>query len=87
MSATPTGTEPPAHPADRQAPIVTKDEIEAAQRGEGHAHRDQPASAVDEQLRHEKHHGHGDAGLKPGEKAAKTKVDDHAGLGRGGKKS
>jgi hypothetical protein len=38
-------------------------------------------------VRHEKHHGHGDAGLKPGEKARKTHVDDHAGLGRAGKGS
>ena len=82
----PTGTEPPKRPADRLPPVTTKEEIEAAQRGEGHAHRQHQSSAVDEQLRHEKHHGVGDAGLKRGEKAAKTKVDDHGGLGRGGKK-
>ncbi len=83
----PTGTEPPKRPADRLPPVITKEEIEAAQRGEGHAHRGQPSSAVDEQLRHEKHHGLGDAGLKPGEKVAETEIDDHAGLGRGGTKA
>jgi hypothetical protein len=82
----PTGTEPPKRPVDRLPPVTTKEEIAAAQRGEGHAHRDLQGSAVDEHARHEKHHGHGDAGLKPGDKAAKTRVDDHAGLGRGGKK-
>ncbi len=83
----PTGTEPPKRPADRLPPVITKEEVEAAQRGEGHAHRDQQSSAVDEQGRHEKHNCHGDAGLKPGEKARKTHVDDHAGLGRAGKES
>jgi hypothetical protein len=32
----PTGTEPPARPADRKAPVITKEAIEQAQRGEGH---------------------------------------------------
>jgi hypothetical protein len=82
----PTGTEPPKRPADRLPPVTTKEEIEAAQRGEGHVHRQHQSSAVDEPLRHEKHRGIGDVGLKRGEKAAKTKVDDHGGLGRGGKK-
>ena len=31
-----TGTEPPARPADRKAPVITKDDIERAKRGEGH---------------------------------------------------
>lgn len=82
---TPTGTEPPKRPMDRLPPVITKHDIEAAERGDGHAHRDQQTPAVDEQARHEKHHGVGDCGLKPGEKASKTRVDDHAGLGRGGK--
>lgn len=33
-----TSTEPPSRPADRAAPVVTKDEIERARRGEGHKH-------------------------------------------------
>ena len=33
-----TGTEPPRRPANRQAPPITKEQIERAQRGEGHAH-------------------------------------------------
>lgn len=81
----PTGTEPAKRPMDRLPPVITKHDIEAAERGDGHAHRDQQSSAVDEQARREKHHGVGDGGLKPGEKAGETKVDDHAGLGRGGK--
>ena len=35
-----TGTEPPARPADRKAPIISKDDIERAKRGEGHKKRD-----------------------------------------------
>ena len=31
-----TATEPPGRPVDRKAPVVTKDEIERAKRGEGH---------------------------------------------------
>jgi hypothetical protein len=31
-----TGTEPPRRPADRKAPLITKEAIEQAQRGEGH---------------------------------------------------
>jgi hypothetical protein len=34
-----TGTEPPARPVDRKAPAITKDQIERAQRGEGHNQR------------------------------------------------
>jgi hypothetical protein len=33
-----TSTEPPARPADRKAPLVTKEQIEQAQRGDGHGH-------------------------------------------------
>ena len=32
----PTGTEPPCRPVDRKAPEITKEQIEQAQRGEGH---------------------------------------------------
>lgn len=35
----PTGTEEPARPKDRQAPLPSKEEIEAARRGEGHKQR------------------------------------------------
>ena len=35
-SGNPTGTEPPKRPVDRKAPVVTSEEIEQAQRGEGH---------------------------------------------------
>ena len=32
-----TGTEPPRRPVNRKAPRITKEQIEQAQRGEGHA--------------------------------------------------
>ena len=32
----PTGTEPAARPADRKAPRIPKEQIEQAQRGDGH---------------------------------------------------
>ena len=83
----PTGTEPAKRPVDRAAPIITKDEIDAAQRGEGHAHRDVPASAVDDQVRREKHHGLGDGGLEPDDPVRNTEVADHAGLGAGGEET
>lgn len=35
----PTGTEPPKRPVNRKAPKITKEQIEQAQRGEGHKHR------------------------------------------------
>jgi hypothetical protein len=47
---------------DRAPPLITKDQIEAAQRGEGHAHLDTLPSSVDEKIRHEKHHGLADEG-------------------------
>lgn len=37
-----TSTEPASRPMDRQAPIVTKEQIEMAQRGEGHSHHGNP---------------------------------------------
>lgn len=40
-----TATEPAARPSDRQAPRITKEQIEQAQRGEGHKH--QPGSRSD----------------------------------------
>ena len=35
-----TGTEAPARPVDRKAPIITKEEIEQAQKGAGHKQND-----------------------------------------------
>jgi hypothetical protein len=35
----PTSTEPPGKPADREAPSITKEQIEQAQRDEGHKHQ------------------------------------------------
>jgi len=35
----PTSTEPPKRPANRKAPKITKEQIEQAQRGEGHKHQ------------------------------------------------
>jgi hypothetical protein len=35
----PTSTETPGRPADRKAPRITKEQIEQAQRGEGHKHQ------------------------------------------------
>ena len=34
-----TSTEPPGRPSDRKAPRITKEQIEQAQRGEGHKHQ------------------------------------------------
>ena len=41
----PTGTEPPRRPVDRKAPRVTKEEIEQAQRGDGHKQSKRPQGA------------------------------------------
>ena len=81
--AKPTGTEPPRRPVDRLPPVITKDQVEAAERGEGHAQRDHD----DEEVRHQKHHGLGDAGLEAKDTPKKTEVDDHAGLGSGSSRS
>jgi hypothetical protein len=35
----PTGTETPGRPADRKSPRITKEQIDQAQRGEGHKHQ------------------------------------------------
>jgi hypothetical protein len=35
-----TSTEPPCRPIDRKAPIITREQIEQAQRGEGHQHQE-----------------------------------------------
>lgn len=39
--STPTSTELPARPADRKAPAITREQIEQAQRGDCHKHREQ----------------------------------------------
>jgi hypothetical protein len=36
---TPTSIEPPKRPANRKAPKITKEQVEQAQRGEGHKHQ------------------------------------------------
>jgi hypothetical protein len=36
----PTSTEKPRRPVDRKAPVVTRQEIEQARRGEGHKHQE-----------------------------------------------
>ena len=79
----PTGTEPAKRPVDRQPPVITKEEVEAAERGEGHAHRD-VESSTQEKARRQKHHGVGDAGLDADDTSEKTEVDGHGGLGGGG---
>jgi hypothetical protein len=35
-----TGTELPTKPVDRKAPVITREQIEQAQRGEGHKHQE-----------------------------------------------
>lgn len=37
-----TSTEPPMRPANRQAPVISKDDIEAAAKGTGHAREASP---------------------------------------------
>jgi hypothetical protein len=34
-----TGTEPPTQPVDRKPPVITREQIEQAQSGEGHKHQ------------------------------------------------
>ena len=79
----PTSTEPARRPIDRQPPVITKEEVEAAERGEGHAHRNTESSSQ-EKARRQKYHGVGDAGLGADDTPEKTEVDDHGGLGSGG---
>ena len=81
-----TGTEPAKRPVDRQPPVITKEEVEAAERGEGHAHRD-GESSTREKARRRKHHGLGDAGLDADDTLEKTEVDGHGGLGGGGSRN
>src|SRR5687768_1745113 len=79
----PTGTEPAKRPVDRQPPVITKEQVEAAERGEGHAHRDVDGSDQ-EKMRRQKHHGLGNAGLNADDTPERTEVDGHGGLGRSG---
>jgi hypothetical protein len=82
----PTGTEPAKRPIDRKPPVITKEQVEAAERGEGHAHRDTESSSQ-EKTRRQKHHGVGDAGLDAEDTPEKTEVDGHGGLGSGGSRN
>lgn len=50
----PTGTEPPKRPVDRKPPIITKEQVEAAARGEGHAHLDAASPPDNQEARHQK---------------------------------
>ena len=34
-----TSTEPPCRPIDRKAPVITKEQIDQAERGDGHKHQ------------------------------------------------
>ena len=34
-----TSTEPPSRPTDRKAPVITNEQLEQAQRGDGHKHQ------------------------------------------------
>jgi hypothetical protein len=38
---------------DRQPPVITKEQVEAAERGEGHVHRDAASHSEDQQARHQ----------------------------------
>lgn len=88
-AGSPTGTEPAKRPADRKPPIITREQVEAAERDEGHRHlqdegqRHAPDRA---QTRREKHHGLGQDGLHEGDKSDATVVKHHGGLGRAGKR-
>jgi len=71
-ASTATGTEPPARPASRQAPRISKAQIEAAA---GANRRGQQRRA------RKRHHGVGRDGLHPGDG---VDADDDQGLGRAG---
>jgi len=67
-----TGTEPPARPASRQAPLISKEQIEAAA---GADQRSQEPRA------RKRHRGVGHDGLHPGDA---IDAGDDQGLGRAG---
>jgi hypothetical protein len=67
-----TGTEPPARPASRQAPLISKEQIEAAA---GADRRSQQRRA------RKRHRGVGQDGLHPGDA---IDAGDDQGLGRAG---
>jgi hypothetical protein len=64
-----TSTEPPARPASRQAPLISKEQIEAA------------AGASQEPRARKRHRGVGRDGLHPGDA---IEAGDDQGLGRAG---
>jgi hypothetical protein len=39
----PTANEKPRRPVDRESPLITREQIEQAQRGDGHNHREKPS--------------------------------------------
>jgi hypothetical protein len=49
-----TGTEPAKRPIDRQPPVISKEQVEAAERGDGHAHRDAASPNANQEARHKK---------------------------------
>jgi hypothetical protein len=77
----PTSTEAPRRPVDRKPPVITRDEVEAAERDEGHRHLHKRSRA-----RREKHHGLGEDEMHEGDKSDASVVEDHAGVGRSGKR-
>ena len=76
-----TGTEPSRRPVDRKPPVITREQIEAAESDEGHRHLEKRS-----RVRREKHHGLGENGLHETDKAEPTVVKGHAGLGNAGKR-
>ena len=80
----PTSTEPSKRPIDRKPPHITREQIEAAERDEGHSHLDEVSKET--KKRRQKHHGLADDGLHSADEAKPTVVKDHAGLGRTGSK-
>jgi len=75
-----TSTEPAKRPVDRKPPVITREQVEAAQRDEGHRHLEKRSRD-----RRQKHHGLAEDGLHDADKAEPTVVDGHAGLGKAGK--
>ena len=79
-----TGTEPSKRPIDRKPPRITREQIEAAERDEGHSYLD--VGSKEAKKRRQKHHGLADEGLHSADETKPTVVKDHAGLGRAGSK-
>jgi hypothetical protein len=71
-----TGTEPPTRPTNRQAPLASKEQIEAAT-GSGRSGRSERGRRPGK-----RHRGVGRDGMQPGEEA--DEIDKRKGLGRKG---